>query len=797
MRRRWKASAGAAWVGAAVAAATWVGRPAARGADPPGTQEVALDLQAEGLAQYRDLAAQIANRAWFERVAPQAYHPQALILPEDRDPLDVVLRRTEALLAAVRALGPRRDLGPVEAALREVRRQAAGLPPPPSPPGPDGPRFDLYRKVCGLRREVALANPLLGFDEVLFIQRHPSANHMCDQFYGHLARRGGGLFVLSGAFGPKPALRNVLAGAVVQGGRLKGRALAPGAFLSPDLSFDGRTILFAYTELAGRGRWTEDTSWHLFRVGTDGSRLVQLTDGTWNDFDPCFLPDGRAAFVSERRGGYLRCSGSRPCPVYTLFAMDADGGGIRNLSFHETHEWQPSVSNDGMLVYTRWDYVDRDTNAAHHLWTCLPDGRDPRSSHGNYPVARQARPWFEADIRAIPGTRGRYVATAAGHHWQAFGSLVLIDQALEDDGAMAQVRRLTPESPFPEGEKYNALYATAWPLSETFYLCAYDPAGKNHGLYLADAFGNRELLYRDPSIASMSPIPLRPRPAPPAIPDGTGGGPATVAVMNVYDADFEWPAGTRIAALRIIQLLPKTTPALDKPRIGVGGQTNARQVLGTVPVEPDGSAYFEAPPGKPIYFQALDERGLAVQSMRSVTYLHPGERLTCQGCHERKRGRAPAGGGPPQALRRTPSPIAPGPEGSNPYNYVVLVQPVLDRRCVGCHKEKGAVDLGGTPGKRGFTQSYEALAAKYGFYFDSTKGCYNRGRNGQRTIAGRFGALAAPLLKYLGREHCGQDLPPEDFRRITLWLDCNSEFLGAYHDVEGQLAGRPVKPDLE
>jgi len=45
-----------------------------------------------------------------------------------------------------------------------------------------------------------------------------------------------------------------------------------------------------------------------------------------------------------------------------------------------------------------------------------------------------------------------------------------------------------------------------------------------------------------------------------------------------------------------------------------------RVAIIAVPVEADGSAYFEAPVGKPIYFQALDGQGMAVQSMRSVTW---------------------------------------------------------------------------------------------------------------------------------------------------------------------------------
>ena len=228
----------------------------------------------------------------------------------------------------------------------------------------------------------------------------------------------------------------------------------------------------------------------------------------------------------------------------------------------------------------------------------------------------------------------------------------------------------------------------------------------------------------------------------------------------------------------------------------MANQTNARAVLGTVPVEPDGSAYFRLPPERLIYFQALDERGMAVQSMRSATYLHPGERLTCRGCHERKRSAPPVGFRPPMALRRPPSTIQPGPEGSNPFNYARLVQPVLDRHCVRCHEEKKAIDLSGRPDGP-FTRSYNNLARKYGFYFHVSNGSIKTGiHGGVRVIPGKFGARAAPLLRYLEGDHYGVKLPPEDFRRIVLWLDCNSEFLGAYERAADQVRGALVEPSL-
>lgn len=495
--------------------------------------------------------------------------------------------------------------------------------------------------------------------------------------------------------------------------------------------------------------------------------------------------------------------------------MAPDGSDIVCLSFHETQEWHPSVDHHGRLVYTRWDYVDRDTNVAHHIWSCYPDGRDPRSFHGNYPSRRESRPWMEMSVRAVPGSP-RYVATAAAHHGLAFGSLVLIDYRLEDDGAMSQLTRLTPDVPFPEAEGGKPLvrrrmcYGTPWPLSEDDYLCVYDRGARNRGIYWIDRDGNRELLYRDPAISCLSPIPLRPRPRPPVLPEETtqtvaarqaagGERPATISVMNVYDSDFVWPPGTEIKALRIIQVLPKSTPTADKPRIGIARETNARAVLGTAPVEADGSARFLAPVGKPLYFQALDARGMAVQSMRSATYVHPGEQLTCRGCHEPKRRQTIERRRPPLAMLRDPSPIAPEPDGSNPFNYPRLVQPVLDRHCVACHREKGALDLSGTiDGPHGWTRSYTNLSAKYAFYFTVGNGTIRRGvHGGARTAPGRFGARASKLLGYLDERHYGVRLSDEDRRRITLWLDCNSEFYGAYENTKAQARGEVVRPGLE
>ncbi len=721
-----------------------------------------------------------------------------------------VLDRAERLAKRLDAAGAGPRLPPLVAKLSALRARC-------SEPGADTDRRALFLEAHRLARGIAFGNPLLrGLDRLLFLTRHDAGGvfHMVDQFYGFNAKPGGRLWVLIDPWGDDPKRVDLLENSVVERGRLQGRRLEGGSFLSPEVSFDGQTILFAWTEAVGRDlEWSPRASYHLFKVNADGTGLEQLTDGPWNDFDPCFLPSGRIAFVSERRGGYLRCG--RHCPTYTLFGMAPEGGDIECLSYHETHEWQPSLTHDGLIIYTRWDYVDRDTNIAHHPWTCRPDGGDPRALHGNYPERRELRPWMEMDIRAIPNSR-KFVATAGAHHGHALGSLVLIDPQAEDDGATSQLTRLTPEVPFPEAEKHLRpieqcmVYGTAWPLSEDDFLCVYDAAAKNRGVYWIDRDGNKELLYRDPEISCLSPMPLSPRPRPPIVPDPTrlatglqgtktAESLGTVAVMNVYDSDFTWPAGAKITALRVIQVLPKSTPPPNEPRIGIAEQTNARAVLGTAPVEADGSAYFEAPAGKPLYFQALDERGLALQSMRSVTYLHAGERLACQGCHEPRHRSPPSLASVPLALQRAPSRLQPDAAGSNPFSFVRLVQPVLDRHCVACHQEKQALDLRPIiEGKHGWTRSYQNLAGAYGFYFHVFNGAILTGEHGgSRTVPGQFGARASRLGPFLEERHYGVNLPSDEWHRVTLWLDCNSEFYGAYENTVAQAKGEIVHPSLE
>ena len=585
--------------------------------------------------------------------------------------------------------------------------------------------------------------------------------------------------------------------------------------------------------------WKKESAFHIFSANVDGSDLKQLTDSMWNDTHPAWLPNGRIVFVSERDAGQTRCSG-RAVPCTILYGMMGDGSDIVRFSYHETTEWHPSVDNNGMIVYTRWDYVDRDSDVAHHPWLCFPDGRNPRAFHGNYPRKRETRPWMEMNIRAIPNSP-LYMATAAAHHGQAYGSMVLVDPRESDDWEMKQVKRVTPEYFFPESEdlpgkamtigrmtrnknrtSYIEPIGTPWPLSEKYYLAVYARSGEeSYGIYLCDMWGNKELLYREEGMSALHPIPFVPRKRPPILQndsklakaDRPAGKPmpttGEVAINDVYQSVEPWPKGSKLKELRVVVVFPKETYEANDPKVGVADQSLARGSLGTVPVEDDGSVYFTMPAGCEFYMQVLDEKGMAVQSMRSGTYVHPGEKMSCVGCHEPKHTGSLREGRMPKAFMRPPSVLKSEGTGTFPITFPRLVQPVLDKHCVTCHDENRTKGKKQVPSlravaadKRGWSDSYSALTKGHGktdsiaWSMCGGNGVMEHHKEIQYSIPGEIGAFKSNLYKMLSGGHKGVKLSPEEMRRITCWLDCNSVFYGAYQEAPEQAKGALVWPKL-
>ncbi len=750
----------------------------------------------------------LAVVSWLAQAQAQSFHSEMKSIIEadwtaqekrlgtvagSRQSIEQAIKRTELMLADLSGVANLPDLSAERAALARVCERAATI-----AAMDDAGRLAFYREIRWIARQAAMKNPLLAGRPILFMKRNRFA---CQMLHEHVAyfnqysdTWGGGVFVLE-----EP-------GRSMKARDLIGDRLPEGAYISLSVSHDAHTAYFSYAprtapkpEFGSR----DQRYYHIYAMDLRTNRLRQLTRESFDDTDPRPLPDGGIAFLSTRRGGFTRCNNPwEPIAVYTLHRMDADGSNIRALSFHETNEWHPNVLNDGRIVYTRWDYVDRSAAHYHGLWAMNADGSNPVSLFGNYTSRISA--CYQAT--AIPGSQ-RIMFVAGAHHADVGGSLVILDPALarldHKSGVdrFESLERLTPEICFPEGDGRDggwpdSYFFSPYPLSEKYYIVAFghgkipgmSSGGKRDttGIYYFDRFGNLELLYRDTGIGSMYPIPLAPREMEPVVASGldaTLGDQGVFMLSDVSRSHLPFPPDRPIRSLRIYQVLPKTTPAANDPRIGHANAESARMLLGSVPVEADGSAHFIAPARKPLYFQAVDAEGRAVQGMRTITYLQPGERRGCVGCHEPMGSTASAA--KPMALTRPPSKIAPGPDGTRPFSFPLLVQPVLDKHCVGCHdgaKGKGLsppVLTGESDGH--FSRSYRNLRPYLRWYEwggDSIGGTV--------TVPGRQGTDESRLTGILAdATHSPKlKLSPEDRERLYVWMDGNVPFYGVYDPKE-------------
>jgi len=527
------------------------------------------------------------------------------------------------------------------------------------------------------------------------------------------------------------------------------------AVRDPCVSYDGRKIVFSRRP-AGAPHF------HLYEIQVDGTGLRQLTEGDYDDIEPCCLPDGGLVFVSSRARHWVNCWLTQ---VATIHRCDADGRNIRMLSANIEHDNTPWPLPDGRLLYMRWEYVDRNQVNFHHLWTMNPDGTQHSVFFGNLHPGG-----LFIDAKPIPGSSDVILIDSPGHGSVEHRGFVARVNAKEGPDVQQNLRRISRGSNFRD----------PWALAPDLYLAARD-----RDLILLDDSGAEQVLFSLPDTYKdgwlHEPRPIMRRHREPVIADKTDPSqPDGVFFLeNVYEgrqmADVERGSITR---LLVLESLPKPinfTGGMD-PLSYVGTFTLPR-VLGTVPVESDGSASFRAPALRSLFFVALDARGRSVKRMQSFTQVMPGERQGCVGCHE-SRASAPVpyvSAGMAAAARRTPSVIDPSGRAFDVPDFPRHVQPVLDRHCVRCHNpddRKGGVDLCADRGPM-FSMGYYTLVAW---------GQVRDGRNLARSNYAPYtlGSGGSPLMSKLDGTHHGVRVPSNDLAVVALWLDASAPYPGTY-----------------
>ncbi len=635
-----------------------------------------------------------------------------------------------------------------------------------------------------LRREAMLAHPELNFDKLLFLKR-PSASYGHTYTDHHGKGTNGSLCVLS------PVAADGKVTELVP--ELKG-----GLYDRFDLSYDAKKVVFAYKK--------PGKPFRIYEVGIDpqlgkmipGS-LRQLTFGIENeeevvrcndvgkrchsngfdDMDPIYLPDGKIIFVSTRTMRNVFCAGAT---VTTLHIMDADGKNLRCLSTGPINETAPSVMDDGRIIYTRWEYVDKGLGNGQGLWSMRPDGSAPDHVFKNNTV----RPAGMSTARSIPGSRS-IVAIGGTHHVTAIGAVILVDTRRGRRGTQPMTC-ITPEVGYAcmaHSIKEFGYFMDPYPFSEDLFLVSHARGG-NYGIYALDRWGNRAELHSDPKISCFEPFPIRPRRKPMKIAavtpprDMKEQKTGTMFVQDVYQGMTGIERG-RVKYLRVMG--PQVSPWRERGMNTVGWNENVhrKKVYGLVNVHDDGSACFEVPAEENLFFQALDKDYKLLQHMPTFVNLMPGESRSCVGCHEPRRRAPHVASARPTATRHPVQKIVPQPGDSGPrmIHYAADVQPVLDKHCVSCHsggEPKGGLDLVGTP-TRSYSRSYESIMGRNLITFMD---CHY-GRSGFHPLPPlTFGSNRSKLIAQIAGEPCKGKLTTEELLKITTWIDANSPYYGTY-----------------
>lgn len=656
-----------------------------------------------------------------------------------------------------------------------------------------------------IRREALLSNPVVTANPILFVVRN---QWVPDHGSTHTVYTTG-KYDYNGpqGAGPSRADINIPGGAIKMIDLRNGGKIATiidthdGFIHDQDVHWDGTKIIFSLKK-------SLNDNFHIYEINIDGTGLKQLTFlKDIDDINPLYLPDDNIVFSSSRELKYIPCNRHRQ---FNIYHMDADGANINQITKNHGTDKAISITPDGRIVYDRYYYIDRDSHNTNGTWTVNPDGTNSDQYWGNHTET----PDIVVQLHIIPGTQ-KALAIFGSCYGVSNGILALIDRRLgvdppsEPDGPQPVIRTWPSECVnYVKGATNNdgvfdfvlksdgpneypgMYYQDPYPLNDKYFLVSRMTSKYSYphvqSIFLVDIFGNEILLHKEyPGCFAPMPVTSRIRPLVRTTLRNFENKAGSFYVQDVYEGLAGIPRGT-VKFLRVVEVPEKRYWAsgslawhnYSTTYPGISWHDfNTKRILGTVPVEEDGSAYFEVPSDRFVYFQLLDDKGMMIQSMRSSTVLQSGESKGCIGCHE-NRLRTPINRGNPvlQAMRKPPEKLKDWYGEPRGFNYIAEVQPVFDKHCVICH------DFGKKAGEK------LNLARDRNVIFNTSYNELWRKRYVIVTGAGpckvpspeSWGSHASPLVKTLLKGHQNIELSKEEFERIVTWIDLNAVFYGSF-----------------
>ncbi len=504
-----------------------------------------------------------------------------------------------------------------------------------------------------------------------------------------------------------------------------------------EISFDGSTILFAMRGPVDLNIAIDDEnqpSWNIWEYDIASAVLRRviasdLTAEIGHDVAPHYLPDGRILFTSTRqaRSKAILLDEGKPQyeaqdeddnePAFLLHVMNDDGTGIEQVSFNQSHDFDPSVLSNGQVVFSRWDNAPG--NNAVNIYRMNPDGsalellygKESHDTGTNGETIQFMQPRELEDGRVMALIRP-FTDTSGG------GDLIVIDtptyventQPTKDNVGMtgpaqiaATINQVSTEAGVPSpGGRFSSVYPiqdgtgrlmVSWsqcrltdipdPLADpltapppVFYPCTaenllnplYEEADPIYGIWMYDP--------RDDTMAPVVPpedgfiftevVSADPRATPPVIldsvndfamdPDLASESAGVISIRSVYDfdggavADINALADPAVSTadarparfLRIVKpvsMPDDDTLDFDNTAFGVSAAQGMREILGYVPIEPDGSVIVKVPANVALAVSVVDANGRRITPRhQNWMQVRPGQLLECNGCHISQSG---------------------------------------------------------------------------------------------------------------------------------------------------------------
>ncbi len=542
------------------------------------------------------------------------------------------------------------------------------------------------------------------------------------------------------------------------------------------LHWDGDRAMFTQT--------MSDNRWNVFEVKLNNGDCKKLIDNPEPDlefYDGTYLPDGR--IIANSNIGYqgVPCvNGSDPVGNMVLYTPQSKN--LRRLTFDQDANWNPVIMNNGRVMYTRWEYTDLTHYYTRIVMNMNPDGTEQKALYGSGSMF----PNSTFDVQPLPGYASAFVGIISGHHGVArSGRLILFGPAKARKGAAGMLQEIPHRNRPIVEEVKDRLVDGVWPqfikpspLNDTYFLVA-AKLDKNDlwGIYLVDKFDNVTCLHKMEGEGYISPIAVRKTVTPPAIPDRVklDDKQATVFIQDIYEGEGlkGIPRGT-VKSLRLHAYeYAYVQTQSDHNWHGIQSGWDIKRMLGTVPVEEDGSVIFKIPANTPVSIQPLDKDGVAVQWMRSWLTGQPGEIVSCVGCHEDQNQIVI----PKRVIasQKAPHALTPPEGGTRSFTFDLEVQPILDRACIACHNGEGkAFDLrGGKKDGKGYGTSYLNLHPYV----------HRQGGEGDMVVLYpyEYHPNTSELVRLLKKGHYNVQLTDAEWRKIYNWIDYNAPDKGYFN----------------